>query len=220
MEEFPGNSHQSKRRPEEPTEKKIEKVVQGEVIERKKSRFRRFRDSFFAGRADVVVESVVWDVLIPAAKDTVSDAALSFVDSMLYDRFGVSRSPSRRVLAPRGGGRGSFNGNHTNYQAPGSRLVDRIGEPHSRAISLPRNRGFDLDDIILATRFEAEEVIDGLFQSILKYNAVTVSDLYGFLGKNAPFTADNYGWTDIRGARVQHVHDGYLLVLPRPEPLD
>ena len=76
------------------------------------------------------------------------------------------------------------------------------------------------DDIILATRHEAEEVVDRLFDLMSRYDQVTVSDLYDLVGISRPFTDEQFGWTDLRGAGVTRVRDGYLLDLPRPETLD
>ena len=78
----------------------------------------------------------------------------------------------------------------------------------------------NFDEIILATRHEAEEVIDRLFDLISRYETATVADLYELVGEDRSYTDDKWGWTDIRGAGVQRVRNGYLLNLPRPEPLD
>lgn len=215
MEELPSNSHRSKPRREDPAKKRVEPVIQGEVIQRKKSVFKRIGESFFASRADTVGEAIVWDLLIPAAKDTVSDMASSFVDRML---FGDSRlSAGRRSTR---GGHGSYGGpiNYSRGINHGSQMIDRRSE--SRAISIRGNRGPALDEIVLNTRVEAEMVLDGLAELIIEYNAATVADLYGLLGKTGSFTDDKWGWTDIHEAGVQKVYDGYLLLLPRPEPLD
>jgi hypothetical protein len=72
----------------------------------------------------------------------------------------------------------------------------------------------------LATRVEAEEVIDRLFDVVSRYETATVADLYEMVGVTGNYTDDKWGWTDLRGASVQRVRNGYLLDLPRPEPLD
>ena len=78
----------------------------------------------------------------------------------------------------------------------------------------------DFNEIILGTRVEAEEVIDRLFDLLSKYDNASVADLYELVGITANFTDEKWGWTDLRGASVAKVRNGYLLDLPRPEPLD
>lgn len=78
----------------------------------------------------------------------------------------------------------------------------------------------DFDEIILATRVEAEEVVDRLFDLVGRYESASVSDLYSLVGISGNFTDEKWGWTDLRGAGVERVRNGYLLDLPRPEPLD
>lgn len=78
----------------------------------------------------------------------------------------------------------------------------------------------DFDEIVLETRVEAEEVIDGLFALISQYETATVADLYELLGESGNFQDEKWGWMDMRGAGVSRIKNGYLLDLPRPEPLD
>ena len=77
----------------------------------------------------------------------------------------------------------------------------------------------NFDGIILESRREAEEVIDRLGDLIDNYDAATVSDLYELVGITGSFTDDKWGWTDIRSAGIRRVREGYLLQLPRTEPL-
>jgi hypothetical protein len=81
-------------------------------------------------------------------------------------------------------------------------------------------RNHDFDEIVLATRAEANEVIDRLFDLISKYEQATVSDLYDLVGLEAKFTDEKWGWRDMRGVQAVRVGGGYLLDLPRPEQLD
>ena len=55
---------------------------------------------------------------------------------------------------------------------------------------------------------------------IEEFGMASVLNLYDLIGVTAPFTADKYGWTDIRNATAVRVRDGYLLKLPRVMPLD
>lgn len=219
MDDFPSNSHKSrtpspvdeKRVAPEP-EKRVEKIVEGTVIQRKKPLGRRFMETFFSGDAHGVVSYIIVDVLLPAAKDTVADAVSQGFERLL---FGEVRSTSRRTGARPSGSSGFVSYNRYSSSSPARRE-----EPRGREIS-PRARAtHDFDEIILATRSEAEEVVGRLFDVVARYEAATVADLYELLGLTAKFTDDKWGWTDLRGAGVTRVRNGYLLDLPRPEPLD
>jgi hypothetical protein len=77
----------------------------------------------------------------------------------------------------------------------------------------------DFSDIILASRADAEDVLDRLRDLINQYEMATVSDLYDLVGLTGEFTDDKWGWYDLRSAAVQAVRGGYLLRLPRTQPL-
>jgi hypothetical protein len=212
VDNYPGNSRRvtkvNAEPSEKPEEKKIESVVQGEVIRRKKPLGRRFLDTFVGGDAKSVMGYVVMDVLLPAAKDTIADAFSQGIERML---FGEARSTSRRTGARPGTG-------YTSYNRFASSSSMRREDP--RTISRQNRARHDFDEIILATRVEAEEVIGRLFDLVSQYEQATVADLYELVGITANYTEQKWGWTDIRGAGAVRVSGGYLLDLPRPVELD
>lgn len=211
MDDFPGNSR-SQRSPEvEPDKKaeKLEKVVTGKVMRRQKPLGRRFVETFFSG-ANNVWAYVLHEILIPAAKDTISDVVSQGVERMVY---GEGRSASRRT-----GQRPGHSPNYVNY----SRYSRGGAREEPRTLSRRARSAHDFQEIILATRAEAEDVLDGLFSAISKYDQVTVSDLYDLLGIPSNFTDERYGWRDgdLRGAGPTRVQGGYLLDLPKPDLLN
>jgi hypothetical protein len=213
MEEFPTNSHKAKAAPEENTEtaKKIEQVTTGTVVTRKKPLGKRFVETFFGGDTRGVMNYVLVDVLLPAAKDMIADAVSQGIERMI---FGEARSTSRRTGIRPGGHSGYVSYNRF---APNPQQRQRE-EP--RNISRRSRASHDFDEIILATRVEAVTVIDRLYDIIARYEQATVSDLYELVGVSGNFTDEKYGWTDLRGSEAVRVRDGYLLSLPKPEQLD
>lgn len=208
MENFPTNANVAKDAPA-PDEKKIEKIVTGEVIQRKPSLGKRFSQTFFGGDAKGAWGYVLWDVMLPAAKDMLADAASQGVERMI---FGEAKSTSRRT--------GARPGTH-NSTVSYNRMSSSQGRPEPRQEISRRNRSqHKFDDIVLATRVEGEEVIDRLFEIVSRYGSATVSDLYELLGVTASHTDNKWGWLELRGAGVSRTRDGYLLDLPNPEPLD
>ena len=217
MEDFPGNSL-SPKKSENPKEvenpKKIEKVTTGPVIRRKKPLGKRFMETFVGADAKSVWSFVALDVLIPAAKDMAADAVSQGIERML---FGEARSSSRRTGHRPGGSNGFVSYNR--YSSGGVNVPVHRREESSRHISHRARASHNFDEIILATRVEAEEAIDRMFDLLSRYEAVSVADLYGIIDVSSEYTDRDWGWTDLRGAGVTRVRSGYLLDLPRPEPL-
>lgn len=219
MENYPNNSYKAKtakpaKDEQEVEPKKVEKVVAGEVVRRKKPLGKRFAETFIGGDAKSVMGYVMMDVLLPAAKDTIADAVSQGIERML---FGEVRSTSRRTGVRPSGSNGYVSYNR--YTPNSSRIPDHRREDPRNASRRARN-SHNFDEIILPTRVEAEEVIDNLFQLLSKYDQATVSDLYDLVGVTGDYTDEKWGWTDIRGAGVTRIRNGYLLDLPKPEPLD
>lgn len=194
-------------------ERKVEKVVTGEVIQRKPPLGRRLKDTFISGDAHNVGQYVLFDVVIPAAKDAISDMVSQFVERMLFgDRQSGRRTPSRS------GGSNSYVSYHNRYSSPPWNR-DKREEP--RAGMSRRGRAMhDFNEIVIPTRPEAETVIEHLFDLTREYGHATVNDLYELTGITGSFTDERYGWTDLRGLAAVRVSGGYLLDLPKPEPLD
>lgn len=214
--EFPSNRYKDKEdRPErpKPDEKKVEKIVQTDVVRRKKPVGKRFAETFVGGDAKSVWGFVVLDVLVPAAKDMFADAVSQGVERMI---FGEARSSSRRT------GRRPNEPYISYNRYSGSR---RLGPPddadrHRQSLSRRARASHDFDEIILGTRVEADEVLERLYDLVDKYESATVADLYDLVGVSGNYTDDKWGWLDLRGAGITRVRNGYLLDLPKPEPLD
>ena len=53
-----------------------------------------------------------------------------------------------------------------------------------------------------------------------QYGMVTVADMYDLAGLTPPYTAQRYGWFNIRTAEVIRGRDGYYLKMPKAMPID
>lgn len=172
-------------------------VVKGKVTTQKKSGGRKFFSNFISEDIASVKDYVLSDVILPAIKDTVADTITNSINLFLY---GETRGRSSRS-----GSRGS---SYTNYSGISNNRQQKV---------VRGRRGLDIDDIILESRGEAEDVLDGLMDVLDNYRIVTVADLYDLIGLQADYTSNKYGWTRLSTARVRPVPQGYLLDLPRPE---
>lgn len=207
--EFPSNSDASKRR--SPEEKSIDPIVSGKVSRKRKSLRKQFSETFVAGDAQTAVQYVIFDVLLPAAKDTVVEMGSQFLEKLFF------RDGRRRGSTPPYQQHGPLG--HVSYNRYSTGSVSRLPGPQ-RALSRQARARHNFDEVVLEQRTEAEEVIDRLFDLVSRYEQASVADLYDLLGLPAGHTDHKWGWTNLHGAGVSRIRGGYLLDLPEPEPLD
>lgn len=209
MEDFPSNNKSETPAKPEAT-KKVKPVVTGEVKTKKPSVGRKFRETFIGGNAKTAASFTVFEVLIPGAKDALFNAFTNYIEGLFWDQTRSKSRPgaSNRFDSPFG---------HVAYNRPSSSPL-RANEPRDR---IRRSRGMPgFNELIFTTRREADDVLDNLFNLISQYQIASVSDLYELSGLQADHTALKWGWTELRGAVVRGTPDGYLLILPRPEPIE
>lgn len=213
--DYPSNSHKSKQPQARPPESKnIKQVTSSAAGRRKRSLGKRFSDTFVNGNAKNVWQYVALDILIPAAKDMISDAASAAVDQMLFGgdaRNRRRRSPGMSMTGPLGS------------ISIGNKPPTNYGDPRraqSNQISHRARANHDFDEIVIETRAEGEAVIDGLYELLSTYEQVTVADLYELVGITSNFTDQKWGWRELTGTGISKIRGGYLLNLPRPEVLD
>lgn len=189
------NSHKYKT---EVKEKRVERVVKGGVKTKKKKGLTKLADIFIANEVSDVKSYILMDVLLPTIKKTIFDIITDSADMILNGGTGNrKRSGSSKI---------SYNRYYDR---------DRRDEPRST-----RYNRFTIDDIILDSRTEAEEVIYQLEGLIDTYKLASVADLYDLVGITCEFTDNKYGWTNIRNAEVVRVRDGWMLKLPRALPIN
>ena len=202
MNDYKPNSHRFKEEQKnKEREKKVEKVVTGKVITKKRSSIRKFADELISEDAKNVKSYVFGEVLIPAIKKAVLDIVTDGINMILYGESGrgAKRSTADRV-------------SYRNYYDGHSRSIrDDRGSYSSRR---------SYDDIILNSRGEAEEVLARMDELMDTYGLVRVADLYDLVGITGDYTDNKYGWTNIRNAEVVRVREGYAIKMPRAIPID
>lgn len=209
MDEFPSNSNRQKA---SPPEKKIEKLISGDAVRKKPSRTRRIREMFLSGEDPTDIrERLIYDIIVPGAKNILLDAItqgseLTLLGSTLSSRRSGGRRPghvSEWVQTPYG-------------------TVSRGSSPRpgpSRDVANRTRANHTFDDIVIPTRAEAEIVLDGLFDLLSKYEVASVADFYGMVDISSMHTDQKWGWTELRGSTIERVREGYVLNLPKPQPL-
>ena len=202
---YRSNSHKSKTAQSEVPEKRVEKITSGVVTTQKKSGVSKVADVFVSEDINSVKSYVVSDVIIPAVKKLVYDIITDGVDMILYGESGRNR---------RGDNRGGGNKiSYSNFYDQRDR--NRFSSDDPRSISR-----IDYEDLVFASRGDAENVRIGMIESIERYGYVTIADMYDMAGKTAPYTAQKYGWMNVSSASVVRVRDGYKLKLPKACHID
>lgn len=183
-------------------EKRVSKVVKGNVKTKKKSEISKFADIFIVEDFHTVVTYAFTDVLIPGAKKIIRDVLFESIDML----FGTTGRSGKR-------GDGSSVSYAKFYEKDRDR-DRRSSEPlHART-------RFNYDNIIFESRGEANSVLDEMNNVIDTYKFVSVADLFEMAGLDQPYTSNKFGWSNINSAEVVLVSDGYVIKLPKAMPLD
>jgi hypothetical protein len=215
MQDFPGNSQRAKEQAEAPKREerpKVERITTAEAVQRKPGLGRKFKETFIGGTGRMAFEYMVTDVVVPAIRDTLFDALQGGLDRLIY---GESR---RRGSS---GPTGYSNVGHVNYQRMSTSTTRPPASTGTRMLSRKSRARHDFGELVIASRVEADEVLDRMYETLSRHEVVYVGDLYEMTGIDSSHADYKWGWTQLRGARVSRMRTGgYLLDLPEPIALD
>lgn len=193
-----------------PPEKQIEKVVTGEVIQKQKSIGRKFKDVFFGGDLKLAMRYVGAEVLLPAFRNLLVDSVTKGAERVVYGDSSYRRRPVD--YRPR-----------VQYNNPIYRGIPR--DPRERAYLPDQPRDpyrvvrRDSKDIIVATRDDADVVVERLIDILDKYETASVADLNQLLGLPTSHIDNKWGWRYLNNVEVRQIREGYLIELPPVEEI-
>lgn len=191
IEDYPSNNGKTESRAEPP---KVEKIIKGEVLTRKPTLGSRIKKIFLGENAADIKDYAIRDVLIP----TIQNAILDIVYDSLQMRFFGTTSRNRNRTGY------SYTAYERAYQKPNQR--DRP------SYSKPR-RAFD--EVILASSYEAEDVLSHMCELVDVYGMASIADLNSFIGRPSGNKVDNnWGWRELGSAKVKRIPEGYLIDFP------
>lgn len=197
-EEYKSNSHRSKEQEElhgSLPQRRTDKVVTGDVKQRKKTGLSKAANTFLPGDVDSVKSYILMDVLVPSIKRAISDIVCNGINMLLGE---PNRSKNNSV------------GAKVSYRQYYQDRDDR------RDYARPRSQAqYSYDDIIFDDRGDAEAVLERMEELLERFDVVSVADLFDMAGISCNYTDNKYGWTDLRSAHVERVRDGYIINLPR-----
>jgi hypothetical protein len=202
-EDYKPNSHlaREQKSAEHPPipERRAQKVVTGEVSQRKKTGLSKAASTFLPGDVNSVKSYILMDVLVPSIKRAISDIVCNGINMLLGE-------PSR--------GKSASAGAKVSYRQYYQDRDDRRDYARPRA-----QTQYSYDDVIFQNRGDAEEVLFRMEELLDRFDAVSVADLFDMAGISCNYTDNKYGWTDLSSAQVERVRDGYVIRLPRATSL-
>lgn len=186
-----------------------EKKLEGEIIVKRPSLMRRiFKLMAYNGREKSMIDHVTDDIIRPGLINLLYDAGNGILKQVLYgdSNYRANNSSSNR----------------TNYVMFGSKKSSST--PYSRP-EVPsqqplRYAGYELQDICFKSRVDGMIVLDQINDIMQNEHKLRVAELYEIMDMPAPFTTNNYGWTDISQASLQQHRDGWRLDMPPVERLN
>ena len=199
---LPSNSHKSKEQEKQYSkpEKKIEPVVSGKAVVKKRTGITRLADVFLPEDVDSVKTYIIFDILIPKIKFGIHD-----IVSEAWDSFcGISGRRGSRGTASK-----------VSYVSYDNYSRDK--QPEN-----PRRSGVNYEEIVFPTRGDAESVYDRMAELCDTFNAVSVADMYELADvPNDNYTLNKYGWTSMEGAQVIRLSGGgFAIKMPKARPFD
>ena len=149
-----------------------------------------FSKIFTAEDARNVKSYLIYDILIPKIRET--------VDKMITE-----------------GSHMIFLGSPDAKSADTSRSYTKYYRGSESGRSAYDRSAYDIRTPKFYTEIEANDVLDQLEDMLDRYGLVRVGDLYDLMGWKFNHTDNNYGWRDLRTARIVRERDQYILKLPR-----
>lgn len=208
MPDYTGNSKRSRDTEQVSKDKNIERVTVSDVIIKKKSIGRKFRDLFIEADLRTVIRYVGSDVLLPALRNMIVDGSQRGVERLVYGETAMRRrnmGNGPRMTYNNPVNRSGYGGSPLNYAPP--------QRPGAGTSSLARR------EIILSSREEGDLVLEQMIDIISQYEIVSVADLNALIGQSSNYTDQKWGWSNLNGTQILQIREGYLLDLPAAEPI-
>lgn len=191
---YPSNSAASRK--QAGNDRGVKPVANAKVRVHKKTFGEKLKEALFAEDLDNVGIWMIKDVMIPAFKKTVYDMFTGGLGMMM----GYRRPPDQP------------NGYYTSYSSYYSRPQSQPARLESGRYGQP---SINPTDVVIPSKDQADAILDQLYAILDDYHFVRVADFLELANVRGSYTDNNWGWSDLRGTRVEAVYDGYILTLPR-----
>ena len=207
LSQYRGNSNASKQPDIQQEREHMQPIASGKKVPQ--SAGRKFLSEFIADDVHTIKDYILWDVLLPAVKNAISDTVTNGIDMLLFGQTRTRGGNTVKRITP-------YSSLYSN-NVSSNRVVKYNETAQDRR---PRGLGgYSYQEVVLATRPEAEDVLAHMRLYLDRYGVVSVSDLYDAVGEVPEMMDTKWGWTDLSGACVQRCSDGFILRMPRVESI-
>lgn len=216
--DYQSNSRRDKEGKERP---RPEKVVVSEVIQRPVSLGFKFKNIFLGDNLKTTSAYVVNEIFWPQTRVLIFDIFVEGLRNMIFQRGGGPRRPTEARMS-----RISYDNPFRSEfrEPPRPDYRDASMYRDARARSNPpdqygRRTRPEPTEIIIATREEADAVLERMVDILNTYESVSLADYYDILGLAASPVDNTWGWTILNTSKVIQTRDGFVIQLPRMEVL-
>lgn len=226
MEDYRSNSNRSKMKAE--TENKEEtpklKNMLSSPAKRTNRGYLRRLGEVIRNKDINYIKSYLFDyVMIPSLRDGAWDILSNGLHMLLYD------GESKKSVSSSHTAYGSF---YDDNKGRSKKTAVYYSEDNDRPTVVSRSTLHYVDDVLIPdtdengirnkkkAREKAEGIIIEMNRLIEKYGLVRVSQFYESVGITGNYTAEKYGWNNIKDVRIIEVRNGYVIEMPKPYPID
>lgn len=174
--------------------------LEGIVVKKMKPRLStRLRQAFTNDDARSVGDYLLFDIAIPAIKETLFNLIMGGSSRAL---FGQGAPRTQATKGPR-----------INYEQI-SRSQSITPHVVSQSSHTASSGVHNFDNIIFPTRQGAERALTAMIETIENYGVFAVADLYELVNLRGSWADDKFGWFNVNGADIVPVRNGFILELP------
>lgn len=181
------------REPVEPSKPKAK--PEGIVRTREVSTFKKVFAALFPEGFKGVKEHIIWDIFVPRMQKLLHEGWDDVGDALFQS------GPTARQSAP-----------HVSYDSSYRRNTQPVRVP-----TLPM---YDYQEVVWDTKAQAEKFLRVLKALLNEYHVVTLLDYNSEVGNETYPSQSDYGWIRLDTARVERTYNGWVVVLPRPIPIE
>ena len=167
--------------------------LKGEVVQKKKS---KFKEAFISEDIVDVTDYLFMDVFVPALKKLIEDVLTNGIRALFYGSTAKSNGRS-----------------NISYLTPYDKISSNNGsiKPYKRPVDV-----YNFKDVVFTEKSDAQDALDTLCEIGDRYGAASVADLYQIIRQNPTSIDFDWGWNDLRSARVVYNgRSGYMIDLPK-----